>query len=171
MALSKASIVTPPPPPPPPYTDGSGRPLSMVSQYSYVSQRSPDRTSIYSQGPPEPPPDTLSQGSGSRPISVIAMETASPRPTSMVENVPHPVSLSTLASIISAPLRQASVEAENITWYCVKEYLDNEAGFGLQVGEAVEVLDTSGPQWYVCTVEDPREGFVPPHVLSQVRNS
>lgn len=144
----------------------------MVSQYSYMSQLSPDRTSVYSQGPiPEPLPDTLSQGSGSRPTSMVAMETASSRPTSVVEDVTHPISLLPLTGIISAPLRQSSIEAENITWYCVKEYLDDEAGFGLQVGEAVEVLDTSGLQWYVCTIDDPREGFVPPHFLSQVRRN
>lgn len=145
--------------------DGSGRPLSMVSQYTLVSQTSSNRTSVYSQSPP--PADTLSLGSGSRPTSMIAVEKRSPRSTP--EDVVRPVSLPPAPSSISGPIHVASVVKKDITWYCVEEYRDHEAGFGLHVGEAVEVLDTSGPDWYVSTIEDPREGFVPPRVLSEVR--
>ena len=151
-----------------PLIDETGRPVSMVSQYSFVSQMSADRTSVYSQMTlPGPLPDTLSQSSGSRPTSMVAVEKRSPRATP--EDLTRPVSLPPAPSGISSPLHQPSVVAEDITWYCVEEYRDDDAGFVLHVGEAVEVFDTSGPQWYVSTSEDPREGFLPPDVLSQVR--
>ena len=155
-------------PPPHQYLDESGRPLSMVSQYSFVSQISDDRSSVYSQGPPPGPlPDTLSQSSGSRPTSMIAVEKRSP-PRSTPEDLGRPVSLPPAPSAISGP-HQPSIVAEDIIWYCIEDYRDHEAGFSLSVGEAVEVLDTSGPQWYVSTIMEPQEGFVPPDVLSQVR--
>ena len=139
----------------------------MVSQYSFVSQLSDDRSSMYSQGPPPGPlPDALSQSSGSRPTSMVVVEKRSPRPTP--EDLPRPVSLPPAPGAISGP-HQPSIVAEDITWYCIEDYRDYEAGFSLSVGEAVEVLDTFGPQWYVVTIKDPQEGFVPPHVLSQVR--
>lgn len=162
-----ATVVTFLLPPPHQYVDESGRPLSMVSQYSFVSQLSSDRSSVYSQGPPPGHlPDTLSQSSGSRPTSMIAVEKRSHHSTP--EDLARPVSLPPAPSAISGP-HQPSIVAEDITWYCIKDYRDDEAGFGLSVGEAVEVLDTSGPDWYVITVKDPQEGFVPPYVLSQVR--
>ena len=68
---------------------------------------------------------------------------------------------------VSAPLHQPSVIAEDILWYAVEEYT-GDGGFHLVAGEAVEVLDTSGPRWYVCTVNDPQEGYVPPQFLSQM---
>ena len=154
--------------PPHQYVDESGRPLSMVSQYSFVSQISDDRSSMYSQGPPPGPlPDALSQSSGSRPTSMIAVEKRSP-PRSTPEDLGRPVSLPPAPSAISGP-HQPSIVAEDIIWYCIEDYRDHEAGFSLSVGEAVEVLDTSGPQWYVSTMKEPQEGFVPPDVLSQVR--
>ena len=155
-------------PPPHQYLDESGRPLSVVSQYSFVSQISDDRSSVYSQGPPPGPlPDALSQSSGSRPTSMIAVEKRSP-PRSTPEDLGRPVSLPPAPSAISGP-HQPSIVAEDIIWYCIEDYRDHEAGFSLSVGEAVEVLDTFGPQWYVSTIKEPQEGFVPPDVLSQVR--
>ena len=53
---------------------------------------------------------------------------------------------------------------EELTWYVLSDF--SEGGLYLVKGEAVDVLDSSGPKWCVCTVRDPREGYVPPELLS-----
>jgi triple functional domain protein len=151
----------------------SGRPQSIVSQYSYVSDNSGDRRStgsftsdirddvlleaslqILSSRPTSMVhPSSPSSGSGgSRPISVVSSMLPQPqdRPTSIISG-----------GVVAPPPSSAP---EDITWFTVAEVA--QGGLYLARGEAVEVLDSSGPRWYIITINDPREGFVDPAVLS-----
>ena len=144
------------------------RPLSIASHYSVSDPGGSDRMSRISHG---------SQGGGvslqhprSRPTSTTSASRSphTSRPPSGVSNRGSEVPVHPPTNVaVSAPLHQPSVIAEDILWYAVEEYT-GDGGFHLVAGEAVEVLDTSGLRWYVCTVNDPQEGYVPPQFLSQM---
>ena len=126
------------------FIGGAERPVSMVSQYSMSTQPSvvePQRTSMYKEEPEEHVYDVIQQQ-------------------------PKPPSATPSKGVPSLPIALPQpYEEENSKWYLTEDYTSNDGVF--MAGEAVEVLDDSGPVWYVSTIEDPREGFLPPQILSQ----
>jgi hypothetical protein len=148
----------------------SDRRGSVLSQYSVSDAGAGDRRSTASRGsqvervspllPRSRPTSTASPKlphGTSRPSSTISIRNSDLVPPTQPPPSQPPVSL---------PLHQPSMIAEDILWYAVDDYT-SETGFHLPAGAAVQVLDTSGTRWYVCTVEEPEEGFVPPGCLSQ----
>ena len=142
-----------------------------MSQYSFTSDFSGDRRSVVEDS--EVREDPLLEASlnifNSRPTSMIHPHTGSnsggSRPISVVSSVvpemqQRPVSIVSMGVVAPPP----TTTPEELTWYVLSDF--SEGGLYLVKGEAVDVLDSSGPKWCVCTVSDPREGYVPPELLS-----